>query len=194
VVVAFSGSNLSVVIGLIVVLGLISAGLSTLEGLIQAVSSSFTSDIVKPVFGNRLSEKTLMAINKLAIVALAIATYFISRQQLLFPRLSVGILAQNGVYAYFSSAFVPVLFGIFLRKIDYRAPLIATLTAVIVHFGVYYGLPVLVEFYDISFGFFTKYLQGVVRNPAIAASTAIVLSTLAGWLVYLVTKRNLNNE
>ncbi len=180
VVANFSDSNVAVVIGLFVILGLISAGLSTLEGLIQAVSSSFTSDIVKPAFKDRLQEKTLMRINKGAIIVLAIITFFISQQQLLFPKLSVGILAQNGVYAYFSAAFIPVLFGIFRKSSDYRAPMTATITAIVVHFTVYYGLPVLVDAYQLDLGFFTKYLQGQVRNPAIAASTAIVISSLTG--------------
>lgn len=183
VVANFSSGTLSVTIGLIVVLGLISAGLSTLEGLIQAVSSSFTSDIVKPVFGNRLSEKKLMRTNKGAIIILALVTFFISKNQLLFPKLSVGILAQNGVYAYFSAAFIPVLFGIFRKSSDYRAPMTATITAIVVHFGVYYGLPFLVEAYGWSFGFFTKYLEGTIRNPGIAASSAIVVSTITGILV-----------
>ncbi len=189
VVANFSASNFSVVVGLVVVLGLISAGLSTLEGLIQAVSSSFTSDIVKPVFKNRLSEKQLMRINKGAIIILALVTFFISKNQLLFPKLSVGILAQNGVYAYFSAAFIPVLFGIFRKSSDYRAPMTATVTAIVVHFGVYYGLPALVEAYGWDFGFFTKYLEGTVRNPGIAASSAIVVSTITGLLVAKFNER-----
>ncbi len=194
VVAAFSGTNLGVIIGLVVILGLISAGLSTLEGLIQAVSSSFTSDIVKPVFRNRLTDKQLMRVNKAAIVVLAVVTYFISRHQILFPKLSVGILAQNGVYAYFSAAFIPVLFGIFTKRTDYRAPMAATLMAVVVHFGVYYGLPLLVEAYNLDFGFFTKYLQGTVRNPGIAASTAIVISTITGLIIYQFTRNNHNKR
>ena len=43
-----------VYVGLLVVMGLISAGLSTLEGLIQALSTTITSDIVKPLAGKRL--------------------------------------------------------------------------------------------------------------------------------------------
>ncbi len=189
VVAVFSQGWVSVLIGLIVILGLISAGLSTLEGLIQSVSTTITSDIIKPLSRKTLSEKQLMLINKLAIVALAAITILISWEQIVSPKLSVGILAQNGVYAYFSAAFIPVLFGIFLKKVDYRAPLAATITSILVHFSVYYVLPLFVEKYGLNFGFFTKYLEGVVRNPAIAASTAIVLSTIVGIVVHKVTLR-----
>lgn len=188
VVSVFSQSRVLVILGLFVILGLISAGLSTLEGLIQAVSSTITSDIVKPLAGHRLSDKQLMRVNKLAIILLAIVSIGLSYQQILHPKLSVGIFAQNGVYAYFSAAFIPVLFGIFLKNVNFRAPLAATLTSVVVHFSVYYLLPALVNNYGWDFGWFTKYLVGTVRNPAIAASTAIVLSTLVGIFVHQFTK------
>lgn len=191
VVSAFSKGWVSVSIGLIVILGLISAGLSTLEGLIQSVSTTITSDIIKPLSRRKFSENQLMTINKLAIVGLAAITILVSWDQIVSPKLSVGILAQNGVYAYFSAAFIPVLFGIFLKKVDFRAPLAATITSIVVHFSVYYLLPLLVAEFGWSFGFFTKYLTGVVRNPAIAASTAIIISTLVGITVHLSTKKKL---
>lgn len=190
VVVRFSASKLGILIGLLVVFGLISAGLSTLEGLIQSLSSTITNDIVKPISGNRLqSEKTLLLVNRLAIGLLAVVAYFLAAQQLVSPRLSVAILAQNGVYAYFSAAFIPVIFGMFLRSKDFRPPLVATITAIVTHFGIYYLLPYLVQYYDVDLGFFTSYLQGTVRNPAIAASAAIVFSTLSGLLTYWIIQK-----
>lgn len=190
VVAAFAGSNLAVIVGLIVVLGLISAGLSTLEGLIQSVSTTITSDIIQPMFGKKIkSEKTFITINKISIFLLAIAAFFISIGQLYNPKLSVAILAQNGVYAYFSAAFIPVIFGIFLRNVNIKAPLFATITAIVVHFSVYYLLPYFVSTHSWSFGIFTKYLEGTIRNPAIAASTAIIVSTIVGLAIHLKTKK-----
>jgi sodium/pantothenate symporter len=57
---------------------LISAGLSTLEGLIQAVSTSITNDIIKPLFGKKInSDKAYININKAAVVLLAVVTFFV---------------------------------------------------------------------------------------------------------------------
>ena len=121
VVKAFSDGTVAVAVGLLVILGLISAGMSTLEGLVQSVSTTITSDIIKPLFGKNLkSEKSLVIANRLAIVFLAIVTGFISYDQLINPKLSVGLLAQNGVYAFFSAAFIPILFGIFLKDVKMR--------------------------------------------------------------------------
>lgn len=166
--------------GLLVILGLLSAGLSTLEGLIQALSTTITSDLIGPLAGTRLGDgdqrlQRLARLNKAVIVALALISIVWSYDQLLHPNLSVGILAQNGVYAYFSAAFVPVLFGIFFKNTPLRAVATASATAVIVHFAVYYGQ-------------LTPYTTGALRNPAVASALAILSSVVVG-VVFLFGRR-----
>ncbi len=191
VVKTFADGTLSVGIGLLVVLGLISAGMSTLEGLIQSVSSSITSDIIKPLFGKNIkTDRGLVIVNRVAIAVLAVVAGIISYDQLINPKLSVGLLAQNGVYAFFSAAFIPILFGIFLKDVKLIAPLSASIVAIVVHFSVYYFFPFLVSEYGFEFGFFTKYLVGTIRNPAIAAATAIVVSTIVGLIIHNINKRS----
>lgn len=176
----YAGSPLALVAGLFVILGLIAAGMSTLEGLVQSVSTTITSDLLKPLLGKRLPESKLVMVNRLAIVGMALITIYLSHKQLTAPKLSVGIFAQNGVYAYFSAAFIPVIFGIFVKDVKAWVPFAASITAILVHFGVYYLLPHGVEQFGWEMSFFTKFLQGPVRNPAIASSTAIVISSLVG--------------
>ena len=189
VVKVFSSGIFSTIVGLIVVLGLLSAGLSTLEGLIQSVSSTITNDIIKPIFGKRIkSDKAFITINKFAIVVLAVVTFFISLNQILYPKLSVAILAQNGVYAYFSVLFVPIIFGIYLKKIKTKAALIASLTAFFMHFGLYYFMPVLIEKKIVNLGYANQYFEGLVRNPAIASAIAIICSVLVGFSIYSYQK------
>lgn len=186
VVKTFANSPLAVVVGIFVVLGLISAGMSTLEGLVQSVSTTITSDIIKPLFSkDYFSDRALVIVNKVAIIALALVTIALSYRQLLSPKLSVGIFAQNGVYAYFSAAFVPVIFGIFVKDSKALAPMIASITAIVVHFSVYYLLPAAVNSWGWNLGAFTVFLEGNVRNPAIASSAAIIVSGVAGLTVYL---------
>lgn len=190
VVKVFSNGIFSVVVGLFVILGLISAGLSTLEGLIQSLSTTITSDIIKTLFGKHIkSDSSYIRINKIAIVFLAIVSFIVSVDQLLHPKLSVAILAQNGVYAYFSVAFVPIIFGIFVKNVNIKAPVIASIVAFVTHFTIYYGLPYLVNTHGFSFGYFTTYLTGPVRNPAIASASAIVLSTLTGIIAHQITRK-----
>lgn len=184
----YAGSPMALVAGLFVILGLIAAGMSTLEGLVQSVSTTITSDLLKPLLGSRLKDDKLVFVNRLAIVGMAIVTIYLSHKQLIAPKLSVGIFAQNGVYAYFSAAFIPVIFGIFVKDVKARIPFTAAITAIAVHFAVYYLLPVAVEHFHWQFGFFTKFLQGTVRNPAIASSAALVVSSLVGVILLKMSR------
>lgn len=174
-----------VYVGIILILGLLSAGLSTLEGLVQSIPTTITADIIVPLSGNRLGEgeerdKKIIRINKMVIVIVGVISILCSYQQLVNPSLSVGIFAQNGVYAYFSAAFVPVLLGIFFKKVPAIAPIAASVTAIVVHFAIYYG----------RIGW---YMQAEVRNPAIAATFAIITSVAVGFgLYYLLSSKKEN--
>ena len=122
-------------------------------------------------------------INRVVITLLGVIAIVVSYQQLISPNLSVGILGQNGVYAFFSAAFMPVLLGIFAKNIHKIVPITATLVAVVVYFATYYG--------QLSF-----YTTGVVRNPAVAGTYAILAAVLSAGLMYLFTrnKTNLNSQ
>jgi sodium/pantothenate symporter len=183
IVSAYVVREFPVYIGLVVVLGLISAGLSTLEGLIQALATTLTADLFVPLAGGHLPDderrrtRLLLAVNRLAIAALAVVSAWLAWNQLVAPKLSVGIFAQNGVYAYFSAAFVPILFGMFLPRARLGAVAAASLTALVVHFSMYYGkLPV-------------PLTRATGENPGVAAAVAIFLSVVVGGAWYLAARR-----
>lgn len=173
VISAYVLQEFSWVLGLIVIMGLISAGISTLEGLIQSLSTTITSDILGS-FNRRMgrSFRNEVGVNRLVIFFLAIISFFFSYQQLIAPDLSVGIFAQNGVYAYFSAAFIPVLFGIFFKRVPLAVPVTGAIVAVVVHFGIYYGR-------------ITPYMQEAIRNPGVAAALAICTSFIISMGIYL---------
>lgn len=175
---AYVVKEFPVFLGLIVVMGLISAGLSTLEGLIQAVSTTITSDIIKPLWGKRLwtSEHAGVRLNRMVIAMLGLVSVFITYDQLLHPKLSVGIFAQNGVYAYFAAAFVPILFGMFAKNVHRQTVITASLVAVVVHFIMYYG-KIAVPF-TLATG----------ENPGVAAAVAISLSVLVAGILHQLKK------
>ena len=159
--------------GLVVTLGLIAAGISTLEGLIQSLSVTFTSDLLianSPKLEG-LSDKKKIQLNRLVIAVLALITIALSAKQIAAPELSVAIFAQNGVYAFFSMAFFPLIMGMFSKKTNAGAAVASSITALVVHFGIYYG----------NIG---SYMQNPVNNPAIAATFAILSSVVVGmvWL------------
>ena len=113
--------------------------------------------------------------NRMVIALMGIVSVYLSYEQLTHPDLSVGIFAQNGVYAYFCGAFVPVLFGIFLKDCPPLAAILASVTAVAVHFTVYYGR-------------LTTYMHSGTRNPGVAAAIAILCSLAVGLVLYYALK------
>ena len=174
---AYVVTSFTPLLSLFLVVGLIASGLATLESLIQSISTTITSDIIKPLSGKTVLKNEL-AINRIVIGIMAAITIFISYRQLIHPDLSVGILAQNGVYASFSAAFVPLLFGMFLKDVNKAAPIIASVTAILVHFSVYYGR-------------LTPYMENGTRNPGIASAIAILSSLTVGGIIYMITKRKI---
>ena len=183
VVSAYVVREFPVYIGLIVVMGLISAGISTLEGLIQSVSTSITADIIKPLFGkyfpndDKKNSAATILTNRIVIIFIAIVSILLSYDQLVNPNLSVGIFAQNGVYAYFSAAFVPILFGMFLKDTSKAAVITASIVAIVVHFSYFYG----------NLGVPFSIATG--QNPGVSAAMAITASIIIGGLVYFFTRR-----
>ena len=180
---AYVVEEFPVFVGLIVVLGLISAGISTLEGLIQALSTTITKDIIEPLFGKAMPadeqkrDKVRLIINKAAIGALALVTLWLSWDQLIAPNLSVAIFAQNGVYAYFSAAFLPILMGMFLKGVPKAAPIAASITAIVLHFWI--------SLNNVQIPFTASSGQ----NPGVAAAVAITVSVFVGGIFYLTGRR-----
>ncbi len=171
-------------VGIIVVLGLISAGLSTLEGLIQSLSTTVTNDLLRPLAAHLLPEsaeiheRAFLIVNHCTIGLLALCSGLLAWQQLLHPKLSVAIFAQNGVYAFFAAAFVPILFGMFWPRAPRAAAVTAALVAIAVHFPMHY---------------LNLTVPGTAasgQNPGVAAAVAITLSVVAGFAVALAAGRS----
>jgi sodium/pantothenate symporter len=149
-----------------IMLGVLAAGFSTLEGVILALSTIFGNDFygtiarARGVAGERL-HGLLLRVGRIFLTGLAPVTLVLAWRQIVAPSLSVAIFAQNGVYGLFAATFAPVLFGIFSGRATARLAFAAAATALVVHFGMYYGG-------------ITHYHN----NPAVPATCALVLSTL----------------
>lgn len=180
---AYVVAEFPVYIGILVIMGLISAGISTLEGLIQSLATTITSDIIKPLYFDRTSggsadAKVLLTVNRAVIAVLGIVSVFLSYDQLVNPNISVAIFAQNGVYGYFSAAFVPIFIGIFFKDVPKAVPIGASVIALAVHFSMYYmniGVP---------------FTAASGQNPGVAAAVAIIISIIAGGIIYLFSRKD----
>ena len=157
-----------VVRGLITI-GLLAAGYSTLEGLLVAVAAIVGNDLYRSWALRRgvapdVAERRALRLGKLTLVALAPVLFVLGYDQLT-PALSVAILAQNGVYGLFAATFAPVLMGVLGVSLRPRVVVAAALTALLVHFGIYYGQ-----------------IGPYWNNPAVPATWAVLLSTMVALL------------
>ena len=161
----------------VVVLGLLAAGFSTMEGILVALSSIFANDFLRNVVGGGKRDDPAWRERSLVyarwfLIALAPITVALSWNQIVDPSLSVAIFAQNGVYGLFAATFVPILLGIFTDSMAKGWIWAASAAAIVVHFGMYYGE-------------ITMYHN----NPAVPATFAIVASVLVGLLGLVVGRR-----
>lgn len=128
----------------IVVLGILCSSISTLEGLLLSISSITSNDLAlyilrkKQAIEESALKKKALRIGKIGLVVTGVVAFFLSLHQFYNPNLSVAIFAQNGVYGLFSATFVPVLFGSFFNDVKARTIWVASVSALVVHFGMYY--------------------------------------------------------
>ncbi len=161
-----------------IMLGVLAAGFSTLEGVILALSTIFGNDFYGTLARARgvdpaLLRQRLLRVGRIFLVALAPITLVLSWRQIVAPSLSVAIFAQNGVYGLFAATFAPVLFGIFSKRATAPLVMTAAVSALVVHFGMYYGN-------------ITMYHN----NPAVPATCALAISTAIMAVGSMMTKES----
>ena len=141
---------------------LLAAGMSTLDGILVALSAMVVNDIVLPL--TRDHQKAL-AWSRYTLVGIGIIGLLLAWQS---PPL-VGLFAQKGVYGLAAASAVPILFGVLLsRPLPTAVVAIAALLGLLGH--LYFNL------------------LGGVANPAVSASYAIVAS-LVFTFIYLLYRR-----
>ncbi len=149
-------------------IGMLCAGFSTLEGILLALASIFSIDVYPalsgiPGFRSATSERSALRFGRAAMVLVAVLTIGLARHQLAHPTGgSVAIFAQYGVYLLFTASFLPLACGMFLPRVGTRLVALGVAAALAGYIG-------------------TAALQltGMHNNPAFLATCGIA----AGWLV-----------
>lgn len=141
-----------------VMLTLLAAGMSTLDGILVSLSAMVVNDIVTPLGGK---PKNALLWSRWVLVGIGVVGVLLAWDA---PPL-IGLFAQKGVYGLAGASLVPMLFGVLIKgelpvKLVFTASLIGLL------------------------GHFLLHLFLGVENPAVSASYAI-LASLAFALVAL---------
>lgn len=104
---------------------ILAAAMSTADSQLLVASSSFTSDIYKPVFRKKASDKEIVMVGRIVVIVIAILAYFIAAN----PS-SGGImdLVENA-WAGFGAAFGPViLLSLFWKRFTYAGAIAGMLS------------------------------------------------------------------
>ena len=113
----------------LIAIGLLCAGLSTLEGILLALSATFSADFF-PLLVGKGSDKTALLVGRAGLMVVAVATVILAIWQIAHPTGgTVAIFAQYGVYLLFSASFLPLACGMFLPRVG---RLVVSLAAVAV--------------------------------------------------------------
>lgn len=176
----------------IITVALLSAGMSTLDGILVALSSIASSDLVLPLSGKLLDGKSDEdkarfghRASQVLLVAFGVGAFLLS----LSPPKLLGIFGQLGVYGIVAASTVPILFGIVFPNLEGRAAMASALMGVGVHFALYAwakwalasGIDLVTTMTGSTLGllFDTTAPQLGLLNPGVTATYGIFASTAA---------------
>lgn len=98
---------------------IIAASMSTADSQLLVASSSFTSDIYKPVFRKNASEKEILWVGRAIVLIVAIVAYFIASSKGSGAQ-AIMDMVENA-WAGFGSAFGPVIIlSLFWKRFTYK--------------------------------------------------------------------------
>jgi cation/acetate symporter len=121
-------ANLPIWVIALIAAGGIAAALSTAAGLLLAISSAVSHDLVKNVFSPDLSEKSELLIGK---ISMAISILFAGYLGLDPPGFAAGTVALAfGIAA--SSLFPAIMLGIFSKKMNKEGAIAGMIAGVLV--------------------------------------------------------------
>jgi sodium/pantothenate symporter len=120
VVPTWIGMSFTPAVQVLIAVGMLCAGLSTLEGILLALSSILAVD-VHPLLRGGGGERDALRFGRFGLCLLGLVIVALAFWQLKHPTGgSVAIFAQYGVYLLFTVSFVPLFCGMFLPGVGRR--------------------------------------------------------------------------
>lgn len=128
-------------LGILISVALLAAGMSTMDGILVSASSIAGNDVVLALLGDRLwrdksdeeKQKLALAASRWVLVGMGVIAFLIS----IDPPDLVGIFAQVMVYGIVAAVLPPMVVGIYVKDVDRRDALLASVVGPLVHFGHY---------------------------------------------------------
>jgi SSS family solute:Na+ symporter/sodium/pantothenate symporter len=153
-------------------IALLAAGMSTLDGILVALSAILANDVFLVLRRRRHGvqeddARLAFRVGRYSLIGFGLLAFALSVAQHRSKEFSIAIFAQEGIYALFAATFVPVLFGMFGRTLPKAFLLVSSLGALGVHFTFRYARLTLLTDADWT-------------NPGLTATYGLLFSLAVG--------------
>lgn len=150
---AFGDGALADIMASVMLVTLLAAGMSTLDGILVALSAMVVHDLVLRGKRRDADARVGLRASRIALVGVGVVAFVVA----LDPPALVGLFAQKGVYGLAAASFAPILLGVLVRgTIPAWVPASAAVVAMTFHVGL-------------------QTFAGV-ENPAVSSAWAILVS------------------
>ena len=141
---------------------IIAASMSTADSQLLVASSSFTSDIYKPMIRKGAKDKEVMWIGRAVVVIVAVIAFFIANSKGSGAQ-AIMSLVENA-WAGFGSAFGPVvILSLFWKRFNYQGALAGVIAGAVVDVAwLFGGLSASTGIYELIPGFAAGLVAAVV--------------------------------
>ncbi|MEE0944802.1 MAG: sodium/proline symporter PutP [Clostridia bacterium] len=110
---------------------IIAASMSTADSQLLVASSSFTSDIYKPIIRKNASEKEILWVGRIVVIIVSVVAYFIASSKGSGAQAVMNMVSN--AWALFGAAFGPVvLLSLFWKRFTYKGAIAGILAGAIV--------------------------------------------------------------
>ncbi len=110
---------------------IVAAAMSTADSQLLVASSSFTSDIYKPIFRKKASDKEILWVGRIVVLIIAVIAYFIASSKS-EGAASIMTLVDNA-WGGFGSAFGPVIIlSLFWKRFTYKGAIAGVVSGAVV--------------------------------------------------------------
>jgi sodium/proline symporter len=115
----------------ILLAAIIAASMSTADSQLLVASSSFTSDIYKPIIRKQASEKEILWVGRIVVIVVSLVAYFIASSKGEGAQAVMDMVSN--AWALFGGAFGPVvILSLFWKRLTYKGVLAGIISGAVV--------------------------------------------------------------
>ena len=162
----------------ILLAAIIAASMSTADSQLLVASSSFTSDIYKPIIRKNASEKELLWVGRLVVIAVSIVAFFIANSKGSGAQAIMNMV--ENAWGLFGAAFGPVvILSIFWKRLTYAGALAGIISGAVLDLVWLGYLTASTGVYEILPAFIVSFVVTVVVSMLTKAPSEEVLAIYA---------------